>query len=75
MTAEGNLNRLHLCCLSPCVGEPFAEKINGQAGGTWTLPLEPLSATSFEPYSAGDNPVNDSYYAGLCVSLQLKYML
>lgn len=32
--------------------------------GTWTLPLEPLSASSFEPYSPGDNPEKDTYRAG-----------
>lgn len=46
-------------------GEPFAEKICGESGDAWTLPLEPLSATSFEPYAPGDNPSIDAYDAGL----------
>ena len=45
-------------------GESFAKTIIGQ-NGAWSLPLEPLSANSFEPYSPGDNPRNDRYNAGV----------
>ena len=47
------------------VAKPFAEKIDGTSNGSWNLPLEPLSSTSLEPYSLGDNPALDTYYAGL----------
>jgi len=43
--------------------KPFAEKIDGISNGSWKLPLEPLSSTSTEPYSLGDNPAIDTYYA------------
>ena len=45
-------------------GKKFAETIFGK-NGAWSLPLEPLSANSFEPYSPGDNPRSDRYHAGV----------
>eukprot|EP00210_Caulerpa_lentillifera_P003523 g3362.t1 len=44
-------------------GVPFAKRIDGLSNGAWKLPLEPLSSKSFEPYSPGEYPAKDTYYA------------
>lgn len=41
-------------------GKAFAARIDGKE---WSLPLEPLSSGSFEPYSAGEEPSLDKYLA------------
>ena len=41
----------------------MARVIDGQEGGSWHLPLAPLTATSLpEPYSPGENPPFDRLF-------------
>lgn len=59
----------HLCPPSPAVPEaaPFAAAIDGRDGKSWHLPLEPLSATSLEAHSQGEQPEIDRLQVGaLC---------
>lgn len=45
-------------------GQPVAEVIDGEAPGSWRLPLPPLTATSLpEPYSPGEDPNRDKLEA------------
>lgn len=46
---------------SPTVPEakPFADAIDGRDGKSWRLPLEPLSATSLEAHTPGEQPEID----------------
>lgn len=47
-------------CSMTSEGKPFASRIDGDE---WSLPLEPLSSQSFEPYSPGEDPSQDRYQA------------
>lgn len=47
-------------CSVSMEGAPFASRIDDEG---FSLPLESLSAQSFEPYTAGDNPNIDKYHA------------
>lgn len=43
--------------------KPFADAIDGTDGVSWRLPLEPLSATSLEAHSPGEQPEIDRLQA------------
>lgn len=42
-------------CVMTAEGEPVAAAIDGLDGKSWHLPLPPLSASSLEPHSPGEN--------------------
>lgn len=51
-------------CVMTEEGQPVAEVIDGEAPGSWRLPLPPLTATSLpEPYSPGEDPNRDKLEA------------
>ena len=43
----------------PACARSYAQAIDGLDGASWRLPLPPLTATSLEPYPAGDAPARD----------------
>ena len=43
---------------------PFAAAIDGSDGKSWHLPLEPLSSTSLEVHSPGEQPELDRLQVG-----------
>jgi glutathione S-transferase len=47
-------------CEMTAEGESVSAIVDGQAGGSWQLPLPPLSGSSLpEPYSPGEDPQKD----------------
>ena len=50
-------------CASVPEADPVAAAIDGRDGRSWRLPLAPLSATSLEPHSPGDDPELDALRA------------
>ncbi|PSC72974.1 glutathione S-transferase [Micractinium conductrix] len=50
-------------CVSVPEAAPFAAAIDGSDGRSWRLPLEPLSATSLEAHSPGEQPEIDRLQA------------
>lgn len=50
-------------CVSTPESKEFAAAIDGTDGKSWKLPLQPLSSTSLEPHSPGENPAIDRLFA------------
>lgn len=46
-------------CVSTPEGVPVAAAIDGTDGRSWHLPLPPLTGTSLEPFSPGEDPARD----------------
>ena len=50
-------------CVSTNAGKPVEAVIDGLDGKSWHLPLTPITETSLEPLSTGDNPEQDRFIA------------
>lgn len=63
-TAPARFHDLHVSARLPTTptvpeAKPFADAIDGKDGKSWRLPLEPLSATSLEAHTPGEQPEID----------------
>lgn len=50
-------------CASTPEAKEFQEKIDGLDGKSWSLPLEPITSSSLEPLSAGDDLMHARFVA------------
>lgn len=50
-------------CASTAEGKSMQAIIDGLDGKSWSLPLDPITSTSIEPLSTGDNPPVDRFMA------------